>query len=281
VFDMTAFIGELVGTAILIFIGCSVCAGASLKKSYSYNPGWFSIQFAWGFAVALAIFTVGKYSGAHLNPAVTLAFAFTGAFSWSLVPAYMFAQFIGAMIGAVAVFLHFFPHWQETEDANVKLGIFVTGPAIPHSVSNLASEMFATFVLVLSLLSIGATEFTKGLQPIMVGFLIITLGLSLGGTTGSAMNPARDLGPRIVHFLLPIPGKGGSNWKYAWIPVIGPILGGCLGGFFYQAVFLGKMIPQLILTMGLIIIVFVGSHIVGLNTRKKSLLNSNIRKEVA
>ncbi|WP_066058829.1 MIP/aquaporin family protein [Robertmurraya korlensis] len=278
---MTAFIGELVGTAILIFIGCSVCAGASLKKSYSYNPGWFSIQFAWGFAVALAIFTVGKYSGAHLNPAVTLAFAFTGAFSWSLVPAYMVAQFIGAMIGAVAVFLHFFPHWQETEDANVKLGIFVTGPAIPHSVSNLASEMFATFVLVLSLLSIGATEFTKGLQPIMVGFLIITLGLSLGGTTGSAMNPARDFGPRIVHFLLPIPGKGGSNWKYAWIPVIGPTLGGCLGGFFYQAVFLGKMIPQLILTIGLIIIVLVGSHIVGLNTRKKSFLNSKIRKEVA
>jgi glycerol uptake facilitator protein len=266
---MTAFMGEIVGTAILIFIGCSVCAGASLKKSFSYHPGWFSIQFAWGFAVALAIFMVGKYSGAHLNPAVTLAFAFTGAFSWSLVPAYIVAQFIGAMIGAIAVFLHYLPHWEGTQDPQTKLGIFETGPAIPHTFANLLSEIFATFVLVLSLLSLGATEFTKGLQPIMVGFLIITLGLALGGATGPAMNPARDLGPRIVHFLLPIPGKGASNWKYAWIPVIGPLLGGICGGFFYQAAFLGKMVPQLFLTIGLIIIVLVISNILSLNAYKK------------
>lgn len=276
---MTAFIGEIVGTAILIFIGCSVCAGASLKKSYSYNPGWFSIQFAWGFAVALAIFMVGKYSGAHLNPAVTLAFAFTGAFSWSLVPAYIVAQLIGAMIGAVAVFLHYLPHWAETDDPQAKLGIFVTGPAIPQSVANLLSEMFATFILVLSLLSLGATAFTEGLQPIMVGFLIITLGLAFGGTTGSAMNPARDLGPRIVHFLLPIPGKGASNWKYAWIPVVGPILGGCCGGFFYQAAFLGKMVPQLFLTIGLIIIVLIVSHMAGLNAHKKLLVKIDAQVE--
>jgi glycerol uptake facilitator protein len=276
---MTAFMGEIVGTAILIFIGCSVCAGASLKKSFSYNPGWFPIQFSWGFAVALAIFLVGKYSGAHLNPAVTLAFAFTGAFSWSLVPAYIVGQLIGAMIGAIAVFLHYLPHWEGTNDPQAKLGIFVTGPAIPHSVSNLLSEMFATFVLVLSLLSLGATEFTKGLQPIMVGFLIITLGLALGGTTGSAMNPARDLGPRIVHFLLPIPGKGTSNWKYAWIPVVGPLLGGICGGFFYQAVFLGKMVPQLFLTIGLIISVLVVSHIAGLNAHKKLVVKMDAQVE--
>ncbi|WP_462412692.1 MIP/aquaporin family protein [Neobacillus sp. Marseille-QA0830] len=266
---MTSFMGELVGTAIMIFLGCSMCAGASLKKTFSYNPGWLAIQFAWGMAVAIAVYAVGKYSGAHLNPVVTLAFAFTGNFPWSQVPAYMAAQFLGAMMGAAAVYLQFLPHWKETADPVAKLGAFVTRPAIRHTFSNLVSEMLATFILILALLSIGANRFTDGLHPLIVGFLIIALSLSLGGTTGAALNPARDLGPRIMHFILPIHGKKDSDWKYAWIPVAGPVIGGCLGGAFYNAAFLGKSIPQFFLTLGVGILVLLVSYFSGQKRQKQ------------
>lgn len=173
-------------------------------------------------------------SGAHLNPAVTLGLAFVGDFPWKEVPSYILGQMIGAFLGAVLVFLHYLPHWKETEDQGAKLGVFSTGPAIPNTFANLFSETLGTFVLVLGLLAIGANKFTDGLNPLVVGFLIVAIGISLGGTTGYAINPARDLGPRIAHFVLPIAGKGSSNWKYAWIPVLGPALGGSFAGVFLQ-----------------------------------------------
>ncbi len=238
---MTAFWGEVVGTMILILLGGGVCAGVSLKKSFAQNSGWIVITFGWGLAVAVAVYAVGGISGAHLNPAVTLGLAFTGGFAWADVPSYILAQMIGAILGAILVYLHYLPHWKETEDAGTKLGVFSTGPAIPNPFANLLSEIIGTFLLVLAILAIGANKFTEGLNPLVVGFLIVSIGLSLGGTTGYAINPARDLGPRIAHFFLPIHGKGSSNWGYAWVPVVGPILGGSFGGLFYQAVFQGKI----------------------------------------
>jgi len=235
---MSVFLGEIIGTAILIILGGGVCAGVNLKKSFAYNSGWIVITFGWGLAVAVAVYAVGQISGAHLNPAVTLGLAFNGVFPWNEVPSYILAQMIGAFLGACIVFLHYLPHWKETEDPAVKLGVFSTGPAIPHYFSNLVSELIGTFVLVVGILAIGANKFTEGLNPLIIGFFIVSIGLSLGGTTGYAINPARDLGPRIAHYVLPIPGKGSSNWKYSWIPIVGPILGGSFGGVFYRAIFL-------------------------------------------
>lgn len=237
---MTPFMGELIGTALLIILGAGVNASVNLKKSYAHGSGWIVIAWGWGLAVAMAVYAVGQFSGAHLNPAVTIGLAFTGDFAWSGVPSYILAQMIGAIIGSTVVYLHFFPHWKATDDPGVKLGIFATGPAIKHSSSNLMSEIIGTFILVVGILSIGANEFTEGLNPFIVGLLIVAIGLSLGGTTGYAINPARDLGPRIAHFLLPIPGKGQSNWGYSWIPVLGPVLGGSLGGLFYKGAFQGE-----------------------------------------
>jgi glycerol uptake facilitator protein len=237
---MTPFVGEMIGTMILIVFGAGIGAGSSLKNSYSNNAGWIVITIAWGLAVTMGVFAVGSVSGAHLNPAVTVALALNGDFAWSEVPSYIIAQLIGAILGSVLVYLHYLPHWKATDDPGTKLGVFATSPAIPHTFSNLLSEIFGTFILVLGLLFIGANKFTEGLNPLAVGLLIVVIGMSLGGTTGYAINPARDLGPRIAHFLLPIPGKGGSNWGYSWIPVVGPLLGGCLGAVFYKTVFLGQ-----------------------------------------
>ncbi|RSK51776.1 MIP/aquaporin family protein [Bacillus canaveralius] len=238
---MTAFMGEVIGTMILIIFGAGIGAGNTLKKSYANNAGWIVITIAWGLAVTMGVFAVGSISGAHLNPAVTIGLAVNGDFAWTDVPAYILAQMIGAILGSFVVFLHYLPHWKETPDPAAKLGVFSTGPAIPHTFSNLLSEIIGTFILVLGLLFIGANQFTEGLNPIAVGLLIVVIGMSLGGTTGYAINPARDLGPRIAHFLLPIPGKGGSNWGYSWIPVVGPILGGSLGSVFYQYMYNGKV----------------------------------------
>ncbi|KIL73662.1 MIP/aquaporin family protein [Bacillus badius] len=240
---MTPFWGELFGTALLIVFGAGVCANVNLKKSFAFASGWMVIAWGWGLAVAMAVYAVGQFSGAHLNPAVTLALAFAGDFAWGDVAPYIAAQMIGAIIGATVVYLHFLPHWKATDDPGAKLGVFATGPAIKHTFSNLLSEIIGTFILTVGILSIGANEFTEGLNPFIVGLLIVAIGLSLGGTTGYAINPARDLGPRIAHFLLPIAGKGGSNWQYAWIPVVGPLLGGSLGGLFYRAFFTGDIVP--------------------------------------
>lgn len=243
---MTAFLGELIGTMVLIILGGGVCAGVTLKKSLAQNAGWMVVTMGWGLAVAVGAYAVGSISGAHLNPAVTLALAFNGSFPWEQVPSYIAAQMIGAFLGAVVVFLHYLPHWKETEDTGAKLGVFATGPAIYHPFANLLSEIIGTFILVFGILAIGANKFTDGLNPFIVGFLVVSIGLSLGGTTGYAINPARDLGPRLAHFFLPIPGKGKSNWRYAWIPVVGPVLGGSLGGMFYHVIFAGKEAPALL-----------------------------------
>ncbi|OEF99375.1 aquaporin [Vulcanibacillus modesticaldus] len=238
---MSQFLGEIIGTMILIILGGGVVGGVVLKKSKAENSGWIVITFGWGLAVALAVYAVGSISGAHINPAVTVGLAMVGDFPWADVPKYIVAQMIGAFIGAVVVWLHFLPHWKETDDQGAKLAVFSTGPAIRSTYANLLSEIIGTFILVFGVLFIGANEFTQGLNPLIVGFLVFSIGLSLGGTTGYAINPARDLGPRIAHFILPIPNKGSSDWSYSWIPVVGPIIGGSLGALFYKAVFLGEV----------------------------------------
>jgi len=234
---MSPYLAEFFGTLFLILLGNGVVAGAILKGTKSENTGWFTIVIGWGIAVTLAIYAVGKISGAHLNPALTIAFAVKGDFPWSDVPGYIAAQMAGAFVGAVLVWLQFLPHWKRTDDPATKLAVFCTAPAIRNTFSNLVSEIIATAVLVIGLLFIGTNEFTQGLNPIVVGMLIISVGLSLGGTTGFAINPARDLGPRLAHALLPIHGKGSSDWSYAWIPVVGPIIGGILGVYVYQFFF--------------------------------------------
>jgi glycerol uptake facilitator protein len=234
---MSPYLAEVIGTALLIILGDGVVAGVLLKNSKAENSGWIVITLAWGLAVAVAAYSVGSFSGAHLNPALTIALAVAGNFSWSLVPGYIGAQILGAFIGAVVVWLHYLPHWKATEDPGLKLAVFSTGPAIRHTGANLISEIIGTFILVLSIMAIGANKFTDGLNPLIVGFLVVVIGLSLGGTTGYAINPARDLGPRIAHFLLPIHGKGTSDWGYALIPIIGPIIGGVLAAVFYINIF--------------------------------------------
>lgn len=235
---MTPLLGEVLGTMILIIFGGGVVAGVVLKHSKAEASGWIVITFGWGMGVAMAIYAVGQFSGAHINPAVTIALAINGDFPWSRVPGYVLAQLLGAFIGAVVVWLHYYPHWEKTDNQDAKLAVFSTDPAITHTPSNLMSEVIGTFVLVLSVLAIGANDFTEGLNPLIIGLLILAIGLSLGGTTGYAINPARDLGPRLAHWILPIAGKGGSNWKYAWVPVVGPLIGGAAGGLFYRYVFI-------------------------------------------
>ncbi|MCF8245352.1 MAG: aquaporin family protein [Saprospiraceae bacterium] len=234
---MTPFWSEFIGTMLLILLGDGVVAGILLKSSKAENGGWIVITLAWGLAVTMAIYAVGQISGAHLNPAVTLGLAAEGSFPWEKVPGYLLAQVLGAIVGAMLVWLHYLPHWSKTEDPATKLGVFCTAPAIRSTWSNLISETIGTFVLVAGVLFIGANKFTEGLNPIVVGALVVSIGMSLGGTTGYAINPARDLGPRIAHALLPIAGKGGSDWGYAWVPVVGPIIGGLLGAAFYCAAF--------------------------------------------
>ncbi|MBK7896322.1 MAG: MIP/aquaporin family protein [Candidatus Promineifilaceae bacterium] len=242
---MSAFLGEIIGTMLLILLGDGVVANVLLAKSKGNNAGWMVITTGWGLAVFVGAYSVASVSGAHLNPAVTVGLAVAGNFEWSQVPAYIIAQMIGAFIGAVLVYLHYYPHWSETKDAGLKLAVFSTGPAIRNTAWNLVSEIIGTFALVFGILVIkGAVMDSSGsavpinmgaLGIVPVAFLVWGIGLSLGGPTGYAINPARDLGPRIAHFLLPIPGKGDSDWGYSWIPVVGPIIGGALGAILWVA----------------------------------------------
>ncbi|TFJ93334.1 MIP/aquaporin family protein [Lentibacillus salicampi] len=237
---MTEFLAELIGTMVLIILGGGVVAGVVLKKTKSEGTGWVMITIGWGLGVTMGVYAAGVVTDAHINPAVTLGFAAAGEFPWAKVPMYISAQVIGAFIGAVIVFFNYLPHWKETDDQVAQRDVFSTTPAILSPFSNLVSEMIGTFVLLLGLMFIGANEFSEGLNPVVVGLLIVAIGMSLGGTTGYAINPARDLGPRIAHALLPIPRKGGSGWGYSWIPIVGPILGGVYGAVFYNAFFLGE-----------------------------------------
>ncbi|NJP36253.1 MIP/aquaporin family protein [Alkalicoccus luteus] len=244
---MSVYIAEVIGTMILIIFGAGVVANVNLMKSKAQGGGWIVVALGWGFAVAMAVYAVGQYSDAHINPAVTLGFAAVGEFAWSMVPGYIAAQLVGAFIGAAIVFFHFQDHFKETDDPDVKLGVFSTDPAIPNRFSNFISEFIGTAVLLLGLLSIGANEFTEGLNPLIVGFLITAIGLSLGGPTGYAINPARDLGPRIAHAVLPITGKRDSNWGYALIPIAGPVFGGVFGALAYSTFFLGENVTAFII----------------------------------
>ncbi len=242
---MSEFLGEFIGTMLLLIFGAGVVAGVILKGTKSENAGWLVITSGWGLAVMVAVFAVGGISGAHLNPAVTIGLASVGEFPWEKVPLYVLAQLLGAFSGAVIVWIHYLPHWKETKEQATQLAVFATGPAIRKTWANLLSEVIGSFILIFGLLTIGANTFSEGLKPFIVAGLIVAIGLSLGGTTGYAINPARDLGPRIAHFLLPIAGKGKSDWGYAWIPVAGPVLGGILGAVMYKALFKQEIYPLL------------------------------------
>ncbi len=235
---MNVFLAELLGTALLILLGNGVVAGVVLRGTKSENSGWIVITIGWALAVTFAVYAVGGISGAHLNPAVSLSLAVTGQWSEQFTPGslpiYLLGQMLGAMLGAALVFLHYLPHWAGTESAVAKRAVFCTAPAISHRFGNFTSEFIGTFVLMFGISAIGANRFAEGLNPLVVGALVLAIGHSLGGTTGYAINPARDLGPRIVHALLPIPGKGDSDWGYAWIPVVAPILGGICGTVVYR-----------------------------------------------
>lgn len=236
---MTPTLGEFVGTMLLIVLGDGVVANVLLNKSKGQNSGWIVISTGWALAVFLGVAAVARVSGAHLNPAVTLGLALTGGFSWESVPAYVVAQICGAFTGAVVVWLAYLPHWRETEDAEAKRAIFCTAPAIRSYPSNVLCEIIGTFVLMFGILAMKGA-FQEGpsgasipldlgaLGAVPVALLVWAIGLSLGGPTGYAINPARDLGPRIAHALLPIPGKAHSDWAYAWVPVIGPLIGSSL-----------------------------------------------------
>lgn len=241
---MDAYIAEFLGTAILILLGDGVVANVLLKNSKGEASGWIVITFGWGMAVAIAVYTVGAVSGAHINPAVTIGLASIGEFPWADVPGYIIAQMLGAMTGAALVYATYLPHWGLTEDPGLKLAVYSTGPEVRDFPKNVVTEIIGTAMLLLGVLGItagagGAVDanaseqlaalYGSGIAPLIVGLLVFSIGLSLGGPTGYAINPARDLGPRIMHAILPIPDKGGSDWEYSWVPVAGPIIGGILG----------------------------------------------------
>lgn len=244
---MQTLLAEVVGTLILVLLGDGVVANVVLNRTKGQNGGWIVITVGWGVAVAMAVYAVGRISGAHLNPAVTIGLAAIGSFAWPDVPGYIAAQMIGGFLGAVLVWLSYLPHWKLTTDRGAKLAVFSTGPAVRNTTGNVLCEIIGTMVLLFGILAIAANAqtlskpgeldlsfvFSRGLQPLLVGVLVLGIGLSLGGPTGYALNPARDFAPRVAHALLPIPGKGPSDWNYAWVPVVGPIVGGILGAGLY------------------------------------------------
>lgn len=236
---LTEFLGEFVGTAMLLLLGCGVNANVTLKGTYGNNSGWIVTAFGWAMAVFVAVFISASTSGAHLNPAVTAALATSGDFPLAKVPAYIITQILGGIVGATLAWLQYRPHYVAEPDPGAILGTFATGPAIDDRPSNFISELLGTFAFALAVLfltapNLGTPDGKLGsLDALPVALVVLAIGLSLGGTTGYAINPARDLGPRIAHSILPIPGKGGSNWGYAWIPIVAPLLGGVLAALVY------------------------------------------------
>jgi glycerol uptake facilitator protein len=256
------FIGETIGTAVLVLLGGGVCAAVTLRRSKAHNAGWLAITFGWGFAVLTGAYIASGVSGAHLNPAVTIGLAIQGGTAWSDVPLYLASELFGAIIGAVLVWAVYYGQFhahltdpevvkdQPAEEGMVDqtaapkagpvLGVFSTGPEIRNGVQNVVTEIIATFVLVLAILTQGLNDDGNGLGALGVlitALVVVGIGLSLGGPTGYAINPVRDLGPRIVHALLPLPNKGGSDWGYAWVPVVGPLIGAALAGGLYNLAF--------------------------------------------
>lgn len=232
---MELFVGELLGTFLLIVLGAGVVANVVLNRTYGQNSGYIVITWGWAIAVFVAVFVTGNISGAHINPAISIGLAVAGKFEWSLVPLYLAAQLLGAFLGAVCVWLHYRPHFDVSDDADLKRAIFCTAPAIADAGANFFSELFGTFILVLAVLHLADPAVGLGsISALPVALLVLGIGLSLGGTTGYAINPARDLGPRIAHMLLPIRNKGGSQWSYAWIPVTAPLAGAVLAALTYR-----------------------------------------------
>ena len=232
---MNNFLFELIGTAFLILLGNGVVANVVLNKTKGHNGGWIVIAFGWAIAVFVGVYVAAAHSGAHLNPAVTLALAIVGKFEWALVPVQVAGQFAGAFTGSFLMWVAYKKHFDETEDAGTKLAVFCNSPAIPHTFFNLATEIIGTFVLVFGVLFItGADAGLRSLDALPVALLVLGIGLGLGGPTGYAINPARDLGPRIMHFILPIKDKGSSGWGYSWIPVAGPVIGGILAALLFK-----------------------------------------------
>jgi glycerol uptake facilitator protein len=243
---MSPALDEFIGTALLIILGNGVVANVVLNRSKGQGGGWIVITAGWAMAVFVAVFSVAGVSGAHLNPAVSLAMALVGHFAWGNVPIYIAAQLLGAMAGAAIVWLAFLPHWKISEDADLKRAAFCTAPAIRCKPANLLCEIIGTFVLLFGIFCMkeatGAPASPNvfpidlgALGALPVGLLVFAIGLSLGGPTGYAINPARDLGPRLAHAILPIAGKGGNDWGYAWIPVLGPLIGASLAAIAYKA----------------------------------------------
>ena len=243
----SVLIYEVIGTAILIIMGGGVVANSTMKKSKAEGAGWVNITFGWGLGVFIAVIVAGEHSGAHINPAVTVGLAAAGLFPWASVPGYILAQILGAFIGASIVYLVFKTHFDTTDDPDGKLAVFSTMPAIPHKFYNMVSEIVGTFILIFVIFYIAEPSFDSAsvedaviglgsLGALPVALLVVGIGMSLGGPTGYAINPARDLGPRIAHFLLPIKGKGSSGWHYAWVPVLGPIVGALLAAALFNAI---------------------------------------------
>ncbi|MBO9727841.1 MAG: aquaporin family protein [Chitinophaga sp.] len=232
---MSPYLAEVLGTAFLIVLGDGVVASVILNKSKGNLGGWMVITMGWAMAVFVGVYATGKYSGAHLNPAVTFAQALQGKFAWGQVPGYIAAQVAGAMLGALIVWLCYKQHFDETPDANTKLGVFCTIPAIRSNKYNFLTEFLATMVFILAICFItGPTAGIGSLDALPVALVVLAIGLSLGGPTGYAINPARDFGPRLMHFLLPIPGKRDSDWSYAWIPILGPLTGAAAAAFIFK-----------------------------------------------
>jgi len=245
---MQAYLAEFVGTAILILFGNGVVANVVLSKTKGQGGGWIVITAGWAFGVAMAVYAVGRVSGAHINPAVTIALASTGVVEWAIVPGYLLAQLAGGFAGSVLVYLAYLGHWEHTEDADLKLACHCTAPGVRRMVPAFITEFIGTATLLFGVLVFGSLVSGAGSEPdawtaavqtfmgpALVGLLVFGIGLSLGGPTGYAINPARDLGPRLAHAVLPIAGKRDSDWSYAWVPIVAPILGGITGAWLFSA----------------------------------------------
>ena len=259
---MNEFLSEAVGTFILILFGIGINAGSNLSKSFSNKESnsWAMGTFGWGMAVTLGVYAAGQFSGAHINPAVTLGLFSSGEIEFYTAIVYIFGQIVGAFSGCLIIYLHYLPLWSDNDSDKV-LGIFATSPSKPSKWSNLLSEIIGTFILLFGLKFIGINEFADGLNPIVIGFLVCAIGLSLGGTTGYAINPVRDFIPRLAHFILPIPGKGTSNWSYAWVPVIGPIIGGVMGVSTFNFLFDNILSIYFVVSLSFFIIISILSFI--------------------
>ncbi len=277
---MNVYLAEFIGVAMLIFFGCGVLAGNALKTSGSYGAGNVAINIAWGCTVAMVIFCLGDISGAHINPAITIMNAVMGTFEWSLVPGYILAQIAGGAFGGFLVYLQFIDHWEKTDDQHAKLTIFATAPTIKNNVANFFSEYIVTFGLAFCILGMGTNTFLEGLQPLATGCLIFLVGTSFGGVTGAALNPARDLGPRLAHFFLPIAGKGTSDFKYAWIPIVAPIMGATTSGLVHNALYKGIVDYRLFAMVGITVVTFIAIKLASEDS-KEAIKNKQALNQIA